>query len=415
MKPWRSSKSRSDSICDPKLKQLSCKRIDIMNSTAFETRKRSVHKNMETAAHSHVKTQACITDMFQLKPHNKTKKVKREYSEAAKSKMWEMFDRETKTSEVCDTQEIGICCACKFPLMIMDQGLPTCTNVACGIVYRNAIDFSPEWSFYGDEKHGKDPTRCGTPINPLLVESSYGCKVLTNGKSSFEMRKIKKWTEWQAMPHREKALNDEFQFITTMAHNSGIPKIFIDCAMEIYKDISEQKMYRGLNRDGIRAASIYISCRLNGCPRNAHEIAEIFHLDNASATNGCSIAVNILHNIERGLDPSMQTKLTDIKPISFIERFACKLEFPEERVMLAKFIASKVEKMSVIEDNIPHAVASGILYFVARIYNINVTKKDMKTVCGVSEVTINKCYKKLVENKERVVPMCILNTATGTL
>ena len=71
--------------------------------------------------------------------------------------------------------------------------------------------------------------------------------------------------------------------------------------------------------------------------------------------------------------------------------------------------------MGVIEDNIPHAVASGILYFVARIYNINVTKKDMKTVCGVSEVTINKCYKKLVENKERVVPMCILNTTTGTL
>ena len=69
-------------------------------------------------------------------------------------------------------------------------------------------------------------------------------------------------------------------------------------AMIVYKDISEQKMFRGMNRDGIKAASIYISCRLNDCPRTAHEIAEIFKLDKTSATTGCSMAVNILHNIK---------------------------------------------------------------------------------------------------------------------
>ena len=81
-------------------------------------------------------------------------------------------------------------------------------------------------------------------------------------------------------------------------------RIFIDDAIAIHKDISEQKMFRGLNRDGIKAASIYISCRQNGCPRTAHEIAEVFHLDKASATNGCTMAVNILHNIERNEENS---------------------------------------------------------------------------------------------------------------
>ena len=60
-----------------------------------------------------------------------------------------------------------------------------------------------------------------------------------------------------------------------MAQNAGIPKIFIDCAMTVHKDISEQKMFRGMNRDGIKAASIYIFRRLNGCQRTAYEIADI--------------------------------------------------------------------------------------------------------------------------------------------
>ena len=58
------------------------------------------------------------------------------------------------------------------------------------------------------------------------------------------MKRIRKWTEWQSMPHKEKSLYDEFQFITLMAQNAGIAKIFIDDAMAIHKDISEQKMFR---------------------------------------------------------------------------------------------------------------------------------------------------------------------------
>ena len=223
------------------------------------------------------------------------------------------------------------------------------------------------------------------------------------------MRKIRKWTEWQSMPHKEKSLYDEFQFITVMAQNAGIPKIFIDDAIIIHKDISEQKMFRGMNRDGIKAASIYISCRLNGCPRTAHEIAEIFILDKASTTAGCSTAVKILHNIERNYDPSDQTELLSTRPSAFIERFCSKLNLNSELTMLSKFIANKVEAQSIINNNTPHAVAAGIVYFVAHNCNLNITKLDMKGVCGVSEVTINKCFKKLENIKQNLIPNCVLD------
>lgn len=365
-----------------------------------------------------------IKHLNNVNPNTKTKKKKADMSYREKSKLWDIFDLDkvdTTSGDAGDShspnklecvyttpKDNDLCIACNSSLMIMDDGFPTCTSDRCGIIYKDVLDYSPEWRFYGaDDKNANDPTRCGNPINPLLVQSSFGCKVLSSNTSSYEMKKIRKWTEWQSMPHKEKSLYDEFQFITVMAQNAGIPKIFIDNAMTIHKDISEQKMFRGLNRDGIKAASIYISCRLNGCPRTSHEIAQIFNLDKTSATTGCSMAVNILHNIERDLDPSSQTELCVTLPSSFIERYCSRLNFNPEQTMLAKFITKKIEQQHMITDNIPHAIAAGIIFFVAHNCNNSITKHDIKVISGVSEVTINKCFKKLETYKDTLIPAVI--------
>lgn len=343
-----------------------------------------------------------------------TKKNKKTLSQKEKSKLWEIFDTDTtETSKiecVYSPREIDLCSLCNSTLMITEDGFPTCTNSSCSVIYTNTLDYSPEWRFYGaDDKNANDPTRCGNPINPLLVESSFGCKVMSTSNISYEMKKIRKWTEWQSMPHKEKSLYNEFQFITIMAQNAGIPKILIDEAIAIHKDISEQKMFRGLNRDGIKAASIYIACRLNSCPRTSHEIAEIFQLDKTSATSGCSMAVNILQNIERGTESSQQADLHMTTPSSFIERYCSKLNMNPELTMLCKFIANKLEKNNYITDNTPHAVAAGIVYFISYYCNLNYSKNNIKQISGVSDVTINKCFKKMDHIKDMIIPKCILD------
>jgi transcription initiation factor TFIIB len=342
----------------------------------------------------------------------KTKKNRKVFTRTEKEQLWKIFDSDMKEQfESVDTttqlapEETIYCHQCKHMLIIMDDGFPTCTNRECGIMERNVIDYSPEWRFYGaDDKNSSDPTRCGNPINPLLVESSFGCKILSDSRSSYEMKKIRKWTQWQSTPHREKSLYEEFQFITVMAQNAGIPKIFIDYAMMVHKDISEQKMFRGMNRDGIKAASIYISCRMNNCPRTAHEIAEIFKLDKQSTTYGCSMAVNIFNNIERNMCASQKTDLKITTPSAFIERYCSRLNIMNELAILAKFISKKIENNSIICDNTPQSSAAGIIYFVSQIASLGISKVDIKAICGVSEVTINKCYKKLDSIKEQLVP-----------
>jgi transcription initiation factor TFIIB len=348
----------------------------------------------------------------------KTKKKRpKDENRINKKHLWNIFkndklelDKDKQIECVYSTpKDENLCYSCNSYLTIMEDGFPTCTNANCGIIYKDILDYSPEWRYYGaDDKNANDPSRCGNPINPLLVQSSYGCKIVCNNKSSYEMKKIRKWLEWQSMPHKEKSLYDEFQFITTMAQNAGIPKIFIDDAMVIHKDISEQKMFRGLNRDGIKAASIYLSCRINGCPRTAHEIAEIFYLDKASATSGCTMAVSIVHNMERNVDPEKQIELIITLPSSFIDRYCSRLNMNQELIKLSNFIAKKIEKNNLITDNIPHAIAAGIVYFVSCNCSLEITKTDIKNICGVSEVTINKCFKKLENMKLQLLPTQII-------
>jgi transcription initiation factor TFIIB len=139
--------------------------------------------------------------LAEQKPSNKTQKKKKNISTTSKSKLWEVFDSDRKTiTELSDDKmeclyssgtnkifsEKETCSVCGSNLMIMEDGFPTCTNVTCCIMYKDVLDYSPEWRFYGSEdKNAADPTRCGNPINPLLMESSFGCKiVLRNEKNS---------------------------------------------------------------------------------------------------------------------------------------------------------------------------------------------------------------------------------------
>jgi len=348
--------------------------------------------------------------------NTKTKKMKT--STIDKSKLWNIFEGEVKGLDKGDPLECiyracgnrEMCDTCESSLAFSDEGFLTCTNRQCGIIYKDLVDHSAEWRFYGaDDNQNGDPTRCGIPINPLLEESSYGCKVLCNGPMSYEMRKIRRYTEWQTMPYKEKSQYDDFQVITSMAHNAGIPKMIIDNAIFYHKKISEHDLnFRGNNRDGVIAASIYISCRINNFPRTAKEIASIFHLDVASATKGCKNALAIVNNLEKDVINKDKTTYCKTKPEDFIERFCSKLNINGELTKVSQFIAMKIEKENLMPENTPHSIAAGVIYFICQTFNLNISKKDIKIISEISEVTINKCYKKLEKKTKELIPEIIL-------
>ena len=344
-----------------------------------------------------------------------TKKKKQNIN---KKELWSQFDIEvgesTSSIECLYSQEKmelrEKCDLCGAAVQFSEEHFLVCTNNRCGVIYKDVLDRTAEWRYYGaGDSKSVNPTRCGIPIDPLLKVSSYGCKVICSSRSTYEMRKIRRYTEWQSMPYREKSIYDEFQRIRTMTRLAGIHNIIIDEALRYHKKISEQKTFRGLNRDGIIAASIYIACRIHDFPRTPKEIATIFHLDNTSATRGCKNALMILNKMEKGMTNSEKTFFHQTKPVDFIDRFCSRLSINTELTKLCQFIAIRIDINNLMPENTPHSVAAGIIYFIAQTCSLNISKRDVYCVSEISEVTINKCYKKMIKIKDTLIPSSILS------
>ena len=124
---------------------------------------------------------------------------------------------------------------------------------------------------------------------------------------------------------------------------------------------------------------------------------------------GCKNALAILNTLgERGWKITRKPSFHQTKPIDFIERFCSRLSINKELTKVCQFIAVRLDKHNLIPENTPHSVAAGIIYFIAQICSLNITKYDVYCVSEISEVTINKCYKKLNKMKETLVPSPIL-------
>jgi transcription initiation factor TFIIIB Brf1 subunit/transcription initiation factor TFIIB len=120
------------------------------------------------------------------------------------------------------------------------------------------------------------------------------------------------------------------------------------------------------------------------------------------------MAVNILHNIERNVDPSEQTQMCKVKPTLLIERYCSILHMNQELIRLAKFVAKKIEEKKIIYNNTPLSITAGIVYFISETCNVGLEKSKIAQVCKISEVTIGKCYKKLESIKTDLIPSVIL-------
>ena len=115
--------------------------------------------------------------------------------------------------------------------------------------------------------------------------------------------------------------------------------------------------------------------------------------------------MSIINELELNNTSSQdQITYTQTNPIAFIERYSSKLNLNRELTKLAQFVAIQIEKNNWIPENTPNSVAAGIIYFISQEFNLGLTKHDVQTVSEISEVTINKCFKKIYKLKESLIP-----------
>ena len=108
------------------------------------------------------------------------------------------------------------------------------------------------------------------------------------------------------------------------------------------------------------------------------------------------------------MEQSEKTSFHRTKPEAFIERYCSKLSINSELTKLCQFISMKIEKQNLMPENTPHSIAAGVVFFIAQLCNLNISKRDVKNISEISEVTINKCCKKIEKFSDELVPAVIL-------
>ncbi len=259
--------------------------------------------------------------------------------------------------------------------------------------YISNILTTPEWVNYSNEK--TNPTRCGMPINILLPESSVG-STIGLGNNNKTMNQIRRYQQYTSMPYKERSRYKVFNYITDICLKNNINNKIINESHSLYSIISKTKISRGKNRDGIIAACVFYACKEVGCPRSTKEIARIFDLNITIITKGCKKFTEILHlNKGHRLNNS-----SCINPSDFVERFCNNFDFNENDINNIKKICKKADDLNIIAENTPPSFAAGCIYYYIKKRDLEYTKKQISEICNISEVTINKCYKKLQESNK---------------
>lgn len=299
-------------------------------------------------------------------------------------------DEAASTASGADPEEEDVCPSCGGTEIITDEGHYTCK--ACATVLGRMIDCTAEWRFYGaDDNRGDDPTRCGLPTNPLLPKSSLGSMIGGRRGDSREIRRIRRFQMWNSMPHSERALYSVFDQLKVNTVKYGLPAKVVDDAMVLYKQASEQKISRGENKEGLIASCIYYGCLINKVPRSAKEVSRMFN-----------IHPNVLTKGNARFQTLLKINVDSSGPEDFIARFGSNLDMTRDDIEKCKALARRLEELEIVSENAPTSVAAGALYYYCTKNKLDINALQIAAACEVSNVTIMKCYNRLVKYKQHI-------------
>ena len=294
------------------------------------------------------------------------------------------------------------CNTCNTNSLVFYDGGTFC-NI-CGELQDTRFTTDQEYRYFGEnDNKSSDPTRVGMPINNLLPKSSMGTMIANNvGYDVYCVNRIRQYHSWNTMPYNERSLWKDYEIISSKANNLSLPNMIIEEAKKYYKTIREQSLNRGSNRTSLEAACIYFACKNQNVPRSTREISKEFNLNIKDMSKGIKKFNEIISRIN--VKNKYNISLNTITPLDFINRYCSKLKLNDDIKNLSEYVILKSLVKKIVEENTPSSISSGCIYFVCMMTNQGISKQDISNICNVSEVTIGKCYKKLLEYKYILLP-----------
>lgn len=294
------------------------------------------------------------------------------------------------------TEEIStkvVCKNCKSSNLVLDNSkgqILVCTD--CAVINEEYLDKNPELTNNDSESSN---SRYGTPSSYFFPKASLGTKIVSKGYNRLSL--LQKQGQ---MPYKEKSLMDVLETIQLKCKKYGITQSIIDSAKILYKKVSESVHVKGkrkgkgiimrcINRRSMIAACLFHACKLQKETRSPKEIADIYDLEIKHVNRGCRKFCDIIDA------NTLFYQIKSSQSTDFIERFAKKLNIDKQYINIAKDVSNNIHKLDLASTHEPPSVAAGCILLVTQYYNIQISKKLISDIFGISDVTISKTFRKI--------------------
>lgn len=306
------------------------------------------------------------------------------------------------TDKVNNQNTNNLCPSCNGNNIAEDYGQGTMVCMDCGQVLDNILDFNPEWKQFEDDD--KMAGRCSMPINPLLPRSSLGTNISGMGKN-----RLKTLHGWNAMPYKERSLNNEFKKIHAVCQEAKIYKCIEDdakimlkianeCKHESGKNMGKYVITRGKNRISISAASIFFACIKNKMTRTSKEIASLYKITDIEMNRGRKNLLKLLKQ------KKSKFQMGTSKPDHFIKRYCDELKIKSVYIDDAIKIAQNIERLNVASEHTPFSISAASILLMASINGLkSITKKKLANEFDLSLATLTKTYREIKKYKHIIL------------
>lgn len=287
----------------------------------------------------------------------------------------------------------SVCKNCKSINLVIDnaKGHMVCTD--CAVINEEFLDENPEMS--NNDGDGSNNSRYGAPSSYFFPKSSLGTKIVSKGYNRISL--LQKQGQ---MPYKEKSLMDVLETIQLKCKKYVITQSIIDSAKILYKKVSESVHAKGkrkgksiimrcINRRSMIAACLFHACKLQKETRSPKEIADIYDLEIKHVNRGCRKFCDIIDA------NTLFYQIKSSQSSDFIERFAKKLNIDKQYINISKDVSNNIHKLDLASTHEPPSVAAGCILLVTQYYNIQLSKKQISDIFGISDVTISKTFRKI--------------------
>lgn len=309
------------------------------------------------------------------------------------------------TNKECKSIKIvkaNICIGCEGKNLVQDYSKGCVKCIDCGVCCTQIFDENPEWSLYEDGK-GEGSVRCGAATNYFLPKSSLGTTISGKGYSVLKMLQT-----WNQMPYKERSLSEILQRLDQVCRKNNLPKSVIDNVKILYKQIHDLKyeteekknksvIIRGDNRIGIYGACVYYGAQLQGYSRSVIEISIMLQTTIKVITRGIRKFNDLMKK------NNLINTISTTTPNSHIERFCKKLRLKPDQIQQIKIIANNITRLYLASNHQPTSIAAGAILMYSNLYNVDIHKKVISDTFEISNVTIDKIYKKILPFRKIIV------------